>query len=83
MGEQADKHLPPPHRATICLNDVWMSRVTGEGSSKARRKRVSGDLATICLPSRLISWFELRLPLLPLQLYPFNALLRLILEHLL
>jgi hypothetical protein len=45
--------------------------------------QASGDLANTCLPSRLISWFEPRLPLLPLQLCPFNTLLRLFLKILL
>jgi hypothetical protein len=37
-------------RATICLSAAWMACVMGEGSSKARRKQASGNLATICLP---------------------------------
>ena len=45
--------------------------------------QASGDLANTCLPSRLISWFEPRLPLFPLQLYSFDALLRRVLEYLL
>jgi hypothetical protein len=54
-----------------------------EVGCKADVKRASGDIATACLPSRLISWFEPRLPLLPLQLCPFHALLRRIPKHLL
>ena len=51
------------NRATICLNDARMTRAICEGTSRARRKRASDVIATICLPSRLISWFEPRLPL--------------------
>src|SRR5215471_7179565 len=45
-----------------------MARMIGEAFSKARRKQASGVIATICLPSRLISWFEPSLPLFCMNL---------------
>jgi hypothetical protein len=40
-------------QATICLYGAQMAFEIDEGSSKARRKQASGDLATPCLPSRV------------------------------
>ena len=82
MGGIADKHLPPKARDHLPIA-ARMAHVIGKGSSKARRKQASDVIVTICLPSRLISWFEPRLPLLPLQLSLLHTLLRLVPTHLL
>jgi hypothetical protein len=77
-------HLPnstPKQRDMFCQM-AKISRVTSfarpahsankpyKAGCKADVDQASGDIATACLPSRLISWFEPRLPLLPLHFIP-------------
>jgi hypothetical protein len=64
--------------ATCYVRVARMAHVSDKRAPGAILQQASGDNVTFCLPSGLISWFEPRLPLLPLQLHLLNAILRLI-----
>jgi hypothetical protein len=72
-----------PQAGNTLSQRAQISLVVVLSASIADSYRATGEPATACLPSRLISWFEPRLPLLPLQLCTLHTLLRLLHELLL